>query len=69
MSKQVLAIIGAIVSLLAIAGVAYLAITKYMEKKRLEEYYYDEDDCYYDCDDCCDDCCDDECEVCDEAAE
>lgn len=60
MSKHVLAIIGAIVGVLAIAGVAYLAISKYMERKKLEEYYYDDEDCYFDCDDDCCDCCDDE---------
>lgn len=58
MSKHTLAIIGAIVGLIAIAGVAYLAISKYIEKKRLEEYYYDDEDCYYDCDDIDCDCCD-----------
>lgn len=58
MSKRALAIIGAIVGLLAIASVAYLAISKYIEKKRLEEYYYDDEDCYYDCDDIDCDCCD-----------
>ena len=55
MSKQILAIVGAIIGVLAMAGIAYLAISKYMERKKLEEYYYDdEDECYYDCD--CDDC-------------
>lgn len=58
MSKQVLAIIGAIIGVLAIAGVAYLAISRYMERKKLEEYYYDDEDCYFDCDDDCCDCCD-----------
>lgn len=64
MSKKVFAIIGAIVGLIAIAGIAYLAISKYMEKKKLAEYYYD-DDCYCDCDD---DYCDIDCD-CDEIEE
>ena len=59
MSKQIFAIIGAVIGIAAMAGVAYLAITKYMERKRLEEYYYDDDDeCYYDCD--CDECADED---------
>ena len=66
MSKHVLAIIGAVVGVLAIAGVAYLAISKYMERKKLEEYYYDDEDCYYDCDD---DCCDIDCDCCADDAE
>ena len=64
MSKQVLAIIGAIVGVLAIAGVAYLAISKYLERKKLEEYYYDDEDCF-----CDEDFCDIDCDCCDEEAE
>ena len=64
MSKQVLAIIGAIIGVLAIAGVAYLAISKYLERKKLEEYYYDDEDCF-----CDEDFCDIDCDCCDEDAE
>ncbi len=65
MSKQVLAIIGAIVGVIAIAGIAYLAISRYLERKKLEEYYYDDEDCFCDCDDLYDidcDCCDEDAE-------